>query len=115
MVKPDDEEPDTIRRTSEIRSLIEKDLPVIENETEGLTAMRTRLENEEKDLEQKIAGLKPFADVPVDLDLLRGYESIVVFAGFVAHDVAPEVPHERFYYPSKTGNFLLLLFRLNIG
>jgi V/A-type H+/Na+-transporting ATPase subunit I len=108
MVKPDDEEPDKIRRTSEIRSLIEQDLPVIEKETEGLTAMRTRLENEEKDLEQKIAGLKPFADIPVDLDLLRGYESIVVFAGFVARDVAPDVPHDRFYYPSKTGNFIVI-------
>ncbi|MEI6841943.1 MAG: V-type ATPase 116kDa subunit family protein, partial [Methanomicrobiales archaeon] len=108
MVKPDDEEPETIRRTSDIRSQIERDLPIIEKETDGLTVMRSRLENEEKDLEQKILGLKHFEHIPVDLDLLQGYESIVVFAGSIAHDVAPDVPHDRFYYPSKEGNFIVI-------
>ena len=97
------------RRTSEIRSLIERDLPVIEKETEGLTTMRSRLETEEKDLEQKIAALKPFAGIPVDLELLRGYESLAVFAGSVVHDVALEIPHERFYSPSKAGNFIVVI------
>ena len=97
------------RRTSEIRSLIERDLPAIEKETDGLTAMRSRLETEEKDLEQKIAALKPFAEIPVDLELLRGYESLAVFAGSVAHDVVLEIPHERFYSPSKAGNFIVVI------
>ena len=109
MVKADDEEPGTRRRTSEIRSLIERDLPVIEKETEGLTTMRSRLETEGKDLEQKIAALKPFAGIPVDLELLRGYESLAVFAGSVVHDVALEIPHERFYSPSKAGNFIVVI------
>ncbi|MCU0630648.1 MAG: V-type ATP synthase subunit I, partial [Methanoregulaceae archaeon] len=91
MVKPDDEEPETRRRTSEIRSQIERDLPIIEKETEGLTSMRTKLETEEKDLEQKIAALTPFTGVPVDLELLRGYESLAVYAGSVAQDVVLEI------------------------
>jgi V/A-type H+-transporting ATPase subunit I len=109
MVKPDDEEPDARRRTAEIRSLIERDLPAIEKETEGLTTMRSRLETEEKELEQKIAALKPFAEIPVDLDLLRGYESLAVFAGSVTQDVVLEIPHERFYSPSKAGNFIVVI------
>lgn len=109
MVKPDEEDPNTRQRTSEIRSLIERDLPLIEKETEGLTTMRSRLETEEKDLEQRIASLEPFTKIPVDLDMLRGYESLAVFAGSVAHDVALEIPHERFYSPSKTGNFIVVI------
>jgi V/A-type H+-transporting ATPase subunit I len=109
MVKPDDEGPETRRRTSEIRSQIERDLPIIEKETEGLTSMRTKLETEEKDLEQKIAALTPFTGVPVDLELLRGYESLAVYAGSVAQDVVLEIPHERYYSPSKAGNFIVVI------
>jgi V/A-type H+/Na+-transporting ATPase subunit I len=108
-VNPDNIEPGHLKRSSEMRSLIERDLPVIEKETEHLTGLRSQLDTEEKDLEGKIAGLKPFTVVPVPLDLLRGYSSLAVFAGHVARDVVPDIPHERFYVPSKEGNFIVLI------
>jgi len=74
-INPEGEEPESTRRANEIRSQIEQELPAIEKETEGLTQARTRLETEEKDLEQKIAALKPFAPVPVDLEFLGGYDT----------------------------------------
>ncbi len=108
-VNPDNVEPGSLKRSSEVRSLIERDLPVIEKETEHLTGLRSQLDTEEKDLEVKIAGLKPFAAIPVPLELMRGYSSLAVFAGYVARDVVPDIPHERFYAPSKKGNFIVLI------
>jgi V/A-type H+/Na+-transporting ATPase subunit I len=109
MVKPEDMEPETMARSSEIRALIERDLPVIERETEELTGRRSRLETEEKELEQKIASLQPFTTIPVDMDLLRGYRTLAVYAGYLDREIVPTVPHERFYSPSKGGNFIVLI------
>ena len=96
-------------RSSEIRALIARDLPVIEKETEELTGARSRLENEEKEIEQKIAALQPFTTIPVDIDLLRGYRTLAVYAGYTVRDVVPAIPHERFYSPSKGGNFIVVI------
>jgi V/A-type H+-transporting ATPase subunit I len=109
MVRPGDTEPETRKRSSEIRALIERELPKIEEETEELITSRSRLENEEKELEQKISALTPFTNVPVNMDLLRGYSSLAVYAGHVANDVVLDIPHERFYSPSKGGNFIVLI------
>jgi len=32
-----------------------------------------------------------------------------VYAGFTDRDVEPDIPHERYYSPSKTGNFIVLI------
>jgi V/A-type H+/Na+-transporting ATPase subunit I len=108
-VNPDNVEPEGLKRSSEVRSLIERDLPAIEKETEEVIGLRSQLDTEEKDLEGKIAGLKPFTAIPVPLELMRGYSSLAVFAGYIARDVVPDVPHERFYAPSKEGNFIVLI------
>ncbi|HVP95237.1 MAG TPA: V-type ATP synthase subunit I [Methanoregulaceae archaeon] len=109
LVNPDNVEPGNLKRSSDIRALIERDLPIIEKETDQLTGLRSQLDTEEKYLEQKITGLEPFTGIPVPLDLLRGYSSLAVFTGYVARDVVPDIPHERFYVPSKEGNFLVLI------
>jgi V/A-type H+/Na+-transporting ATPase subunit I len=101
--------PETKQKSADIRALIERDLPIIEKEAEEMTGRKSMLENEEKELEQKIELLRPFVQVPVDMDLLRGYQSLSVYAGFTDRDVEPDIPHERYYSPSKTGNFIVLI------
>ena len=109
LVKPEETGPEKKQKTADIRALIERDLPVIEKEAEEITERKSMLETEEKELEQKIDLLKPFVQVPVDMDLLRGYQSLSVYAGYTNRDVIPDVPHECYYSPSKTGNFIVLI------
>jgi V/A-type H+-transporting ATPase subunit I len=108
MIKPEDVEPERIQKSAVLRQLIEQELPRIEDEVEGLIGRRSKLELKEKDLEQKVDGLTPFADVPIDLDLLRGYENLSFLAGFVLKPIEPGVPFDSFYLPSKKGNFIIV-------
>jgi V/A-type H+-transporting ATPase subunit I len=105
---PDDIEPSQRRSASLLKAQIETELPQIENEVEELLATRSRLENQVKELEQKIELLAPFTGVPVDLSLLYGYQTISVLAGFVPRKVEIGVPHEEYYAGSKTGNLQIV-------
>ncbi len=107
-VTPDDLEPSQRLSASSLKARIETELPVIEGEVEGLLATRSGLENQVKELEQKIDQLTPFAGVPIDLSLLSGYRTISVLAGYVPKKVDIGVPHEEFFSGSKTGNFLIV-------
>jgi len=109
LVQPAEIGPATKQKSADIRALIERDLPVIEKEAEEMTGRKSALENEEKELEQKIELLRPFVQVPVDMDLLRGYQTLSVYAGFTDRDVVPDIPHERYYSPSKAGNFIIMI------
>jgi V/A-type H+-transporting ATPase subunit I len=92
-----------------LRQLIEGELPALEKEVEGLLSEKTRLETRKKELEQKAENLKPFADVPFDLTLLRGFETMAVFSGFYRKLVVLNVPHEAYYSPKKGEQFLILV------
>ena len=72
---------------SSLKARIEWELPAIERDVEELSNKRSKLETEAKDLEQRIVELTPFADVPFELGLLRGYKEFTVFAGYIARDV----------------------------
>ena len=97
------------QNAGEFRAIVERDFPAIEKEAESLTSARSGLDNEQKEYEQKIELLRPFASVPVDMELLRGYDTLAVYAGYVSGAITLEIPNEQYFSPSKTGNFIILI------
>jgi V/A-type H+/Na+-transporting ATPase subunit I len=108
-VRSDDLEPANKCTRTELKSKIERELPLLEREVEELTVRRSKLDARQKELELKIAEIKPFVPVPVDLDLYRGYNGFSVFAGYVAHEVKLSVPSEMFFSKGKEKNFIVII------
>ena len=106
-VNPEDVESRGFDKRSSLKARIERELPDIERDVEELTGKRSKLETEAKDLEQRIAELTPFADVPVELGLLRGYKGFTVFAGHVVRDIAISIPSEVYFAKGKERNFFI--------
>ncbi len=79
----------------ELQTKIERELPLLEQEVEELTVRRSKLDAREKELEQKIIELSPFAAIPVDLNLYHGYKRFTTIAGYLSRDVVITVPHEK--------------------
>ncbi|MDO9549477.1 MAG: V-type ATP synthase subunit I, partial [Methanoregula sp.] len=94
---------------TELKSRIERELPVLEKEVEDLTVRRSQLDARIKENEQKIAEITPFLTVPVDLDLYRGYTGFTVFAGYVTHEVTLTLPCEISYTSGKEKNFIVIV------
>jgi V/A-type H+-transporting ATPase subunit I len=93
-----------------LKERISREFPVIASEIEKLVAKRSVLDAAYKELEQKISDLKPFAPFPYDLDVLRGYENLAVYAGKVKQPVVPACPHEVFTTTQgKNGTFEVLI------
>ncbi len=105
----DDFEVTQRQKQSGLQVQIERELPAIELEVEGLTVKRSKLETKVKEFEQKIAELTPFIGIPGDLDLYRGYSRFIVFAGYVAHEVSISVANEMFFGKGKAGNFIVVV------
>lgn len=97
-----------MRPAETIRAAIDSELPKIEEEVSSLTVKRSNAETRIRECEQRINELKPFALVPLELDLYRGYESLTVFAGYIEHDLEISVPHEKNYVAGKDGNFIVV-------
>ena len=96
-----------VRPAETIRAAINNELPKIESEVSTLTAKRSNAETKIRECEQRINELKPFALVPVELDLYRGYESLAVYAGYVEKDIDFAFPSEKYFAAGKDGNFLV--------
>jgi V/A-type H+-transporting ATPase subunit I len=95
--------------SSAVRSRIDRDLPSIEQEVQELIAQKTKLETTSREYEQRIRELEPFAGLPLDMELYRGYEHFSVFAGHIPADVTLSVPHEKFFSDTVPGNFLVAI------
>ena len=108
-LRSDDIDPAKKIRESQILARIEQELPAIEEEVEDLLSRRSTLENQKKEIEQKIDLLLPFADVPVDLSLFRGYRTMAVITGYLAKRISLNVPCEEYYSESKRGNLLIIV------
>jgi len=106
-VRGDDVDPTGTMNSAELKARIERELPVLESEVETLTARRSKLETRTKDLEQKIGEISPFANVPVDLDLLSGYTRVSVLAGYVSREVTLTCPAEVYFVPGKEKSFIV--------
>ena len=96
-----------VRPAETIRAAINNELPKIESEVSTLTAKRSNAETKIRECEQRINELKPFALVPVELDLYRGYETLAVYAGYVEKDVEFAFPSEKYFAAGKDGNFFV--------
>ena len=94
----------------ELQTKIERELPLLEREVEELTLRRSKLDTREKELEQKIVELTPFADIPVDLNLYHGYKRFTTIAGYVSREVILNVPHEMHVSKGKEKKFLVVVF-----
>jgi V/A-type H+-transporting ATPase subunit I len=108
-IRSDDFEVKERQKQTGLQGQIERELPAIEQEVEGLTVKRSKLETKIKEYEQKVAELTPFIGIPGDLDLYRGYSRLNVFAGYVAKEVSLSVPNEIFLKKGKTGNFIIVV------
>jgi len=106
-LRSDDLDPKGKVRKSELTAQIEQELPLIEDEVDGLLSRRTGLENHVKEIEQKIDALTPFSEMRTDLSLLHGYRTLTVFAGTIGKKIDLGVPSEEYYSESKNGNFLV--------
>jgi len=108
-IRSDDFEVKERQKQSGLQGQIERELPAIEQEVEGLTVKRSKLETKVKEYEQKITELTPFIGIPGDLDLYRGYLRFAVFAGYVAHEISLSVPNEMFVVKGKGKNFIIVV------
>jgi V/A-type H+-transporting ATPase subunit I len=94
----------------ELQTKIERELPLLEREVEELTVRRSKLDAREKELEQKIIELTPFADIPVDLNLYHGYKRFTTIAGYLSREVILNVPHEMHIAKGEGKNFIVVVY-----
>ena len=94
----------------ELQTKIERELPLLEREVEELTVRRSKLDTREKELEQKITELTPFADIPVDLNLYHGYKRFTAIAGYLSREVILNVPHEMHVSKREGKNFIVVVY-----
>ncbi|MDO5843755.1 MAG: V-type ATP synthase subunit I [Methanocorpusculum sp.] len=99
-----------LRPADTIRTAINSELPKIDEEVSTLTAKRSNAETKIRECEQHINDLKPFALVPIELDLYHGYDSLAVYAGYVNSDIALDVPCEKYLLQNKKDNEFIVLF-----
>ena len=108
-INAEDIESRTVGARPELMAKIERELPLLEREVEELTGRRSKLETRVKELQQKIQEIKPFSEVPFDLDLLRGYKEFAVFAGYVAREPPLSVPSEVYFAKGKEKSFIIVI------
>jgi len=90
----------------ELEQTIDTKLTSIGSEVEQLQANKSKCETEIKDLEQKINELKPFAAVPIPLEMFTAYRTIAVFAGTVSKIPDLKVLNETYFSDTKDGKFI---------
>ncbi|WP_276299431.1 V-type ATP synthase subunit I [Halorussus lipolyticus] len=65
---------------------LEEELESVRTEVNELDDRRSELENELRNVEERLDSVKPFADLGIDLDLLSGYETLQVAVGEADED-----------------------------
>jgi V/A-type H+-transporting ATPase subunit I len=111
LIRPSEIEPTGKYPNAELRSKIEQELPTIEHELGELSGRRSRLEVTLKDCEQKIAEILPFTEIPMDMEMYRGYAGLTVLAGYVSKEVNLPEPAEVYLSPGKTRRFFVAVFK----
>jgi V/A-type H+-transporting ATPase subunit I len=105
-VKLEDVVPQKRVPVQHLRETIDKKLSAIVSEVEQLLAKKSKCEAAVKDLEQKINELKPFAAIPLPLEMYSGYQNIAVFTGRILKRPDLIVPNETYFSHAKEGNFI---------
>ncbi|MDO8873761.1 MAG: V-type ATP synthase subunit I [Methanoregula sp.] len=105
-VKLEDVMPQKMVPVQQLRETIDTKLSAIVSEVEQIQAKKSTCEDAVKDLEQKINELKPFAAIPLPLEMYSGYQNIAVFTGRVSKSPDLIVPNETYFSHAKEGNFI---------
>ncbi|MDD1700656.1 MAG: V-type ATP synthase subunit I [Methanoregula sp.] len=111
LIRASETEPTGKHRQAELRSTIEQELPAIERELTELNGRRSRLDAMVKDCEQKIAEILPFAEIPMDMEMYRGYAGLTVLAGYVSKEVNIPEPAEVYISSGKARRFIVAVFK----
>jgi V/A-type H+-transporting ATPase subunit I len=111
LIRSSEIEPTGKHLNEELRSKIEKELPTIEHELGELTGRRSRLEVTLKECEQKITELLPFTEIPMDMEIYRGYAGLTVLAGYVSKEVNIPEPAEVYISAGKARRFMVAVFK----
>ncbi|MCX6684698.1 MAG: V-type ATP synthase subunit I, partial [Methanoregula sp.] len=111
LIRPSEIEPTGKHRNAELRSKIEQELPIIERELGELTGRRSRLEVTLKEYEQKITEILPFTEIPMDMEMYRGYAGLTVLAGYVSKEVNIPEPAEVYISSGKARRFIIAVFK----
>ncbi|MDY0386330.1 MAG: V-type ATP synthase subunit I [Methanolobus sp.] len=74
-----------------VLSSLDDNLTKLDAEIDQMIDQRSKLENELKEIESLKKELIPFVNIPLDLDLYRGYEHLSVFSGSVKEDIESAV------------------------
>jgi V/A-type H+-transporting ATPase subunit I len=105
-VKLEDVVPKKRVPVQQLRETIDTKLSAIVSEVEQIQAKKSKCEAAVKDLEQKINELKPFAAIPLPLEMYSGYQNIAVFTGRISKSPDLIVPNETYFSHAKEGNFI---------
>jgi V/A-type H+/Na+-transporting ATPase subunit I len=105
-VKLEDVVPKKRVPVQQLRETIDTKLNAIGSEVEQILAKKSKCETAVKELEQKINELKPFATIPLLLEMYSGYQNLAVFAGRVSKSPDLIVPNETYFSQTNEGNFI---------
>lgn len=96
-----------------VLSTLDENLNKLDEEIDQMIDQRSKLQSELKDIESLKKELIPFANIPLDLDLYRGYKNLSVFSGHVKEDVESAVSKitstYEIFYDAKEGTVVLFV------
>ncbi|WP_256622885.1 V-type ATP synthase subunit I [Methanolobus chelungpuianus] len=96
-------------------SQLDSCLDTLDQELEVLVENKHALEAELKDIGSSKKEILPFTNLGLDLELYRGYENLVVFAGHVKENVEPDIARitssYELFYDQKSGAIVLFVVR----
>lgn len=88
-------------------------LEKLDEDLDVKAGQKSKLEAELKELESLKKELVPFTNIPIDLDLYRGYDNLAVFTGYVKENVEPSVsritPSYDLVHDAKEGTLVLFV------
>lgn len=107
------DEPAKKQQVSNLLSDLDSTLEVLDTEVSTRTEKKSELEAKVKEIESLKKDLLPFADIPLDLDLYRGYDSLAIFPGIAKGNIESEISsitgsYELFSDP-KSGTIVLFV------
>lgn len=85
------DEPVKKQNASTLLRDLDSTLEKLDKEVSRKTETRSGLEARVKEIESLKKELLPFADIPLDLDLYRGYDNLSIFPGSIKGDIEGEI------------------------
>ncbi len=84
-------EPAKKQKVSTLLRDLDSTLKVLDTEVSTKTETKSGLETRVKEIESLKKDLLPFADIPLDLDLYRGYDNLAIFPGIAKGNIENEI------------------------